>query len=243
MKEFLEKNKKVIIKSLLAILVLVGLSVVAMLILWAFGVVNFDDGVQINVHIFDSFQNSWIGVLLFIVLQVICTTVLCFLPGTTMMFIMLGQTLYPNPVEAFLIVFAGAFVSSTAMYFTGRVGGYRICKRILGEEDCEKSTRLLRDNGTVFFPIMMLFPIFPDDALVMISGTLKMSLIWFFPSILIGRGLGIATIIFGLSIVPFEKFTSVWHWIAFVFICAVGVVAIFIAALKLNKYLHNRSRK
>ena len=243
MKEFFVKNKKVIIKSLLAILALIGLSVIAMLVLWAFGVIYFDDGMQINVHIFDTFRNSWLGALIFIVLQVICTKVLCFLPGTTMMFIVLGQTLYPDPTEAFIIVFAGALISSTAMYFTGRVGGYRICKRILGEEDCEKTTRLLRDNGTVFFPIMMLFPMFPDDALVMISGTLKMSLGWFFPSILIGRGVGISTIIFGLSIVPFEKFTSIWHWIVFIIICAVIIVAIFLGALKLNKYLHSRNRK
>ena len=46
---------------------------------------------------------------------------------------------------------------------------------------------------------MMMFPIFPDDALVMIAGTLKMKLRWFIPSIVIGRGIGIAAIVFGFS--------------------------------------------
>lgn len=243
LKDFLVKYKKAIINGLLTLLIFVAISVVAMLILWACGVIYFDDGMQFNIHIFDSFKSSWLGAVVFIVLQVLCTTVLCFLPGTTMMFIVLGQALYTDPVQAFLIVFVGVLISSTAMYFTGRLGGYRICKKMLGKEDCEKATSLLRDKGTVFFPIMMLFPMFPDDALVMISGTLKMNLGWFFPSILIGRGVGIATIIFGLSIVPFEKFTEIWHWIVFVLVCAVLVAAIFLFALKFNKYMQNRNKK
>lgn len=243
MKKFLAKYKKALINGLLTLLIFIGISVIAMLILWACGVIYIDDGMQINIHIFDSLKNSWLGAALFIVLQVICTTVLCFLPGTTMMFIVLGQTLYPDPVVAFAIVFTGVVISSTAMYLTGRFGGYKICVKMLGEEDCERATTLLRDKGTVFFPIMMLFPMFPDDALVMVSGTLKMKLGWFFPSIIVGRGIGIATIIFGLSIVPFEKFTQPWHWIAFVLICAILVVAVFIFALKFNKFMQNRNKK
>ena len=243
MKNFLVKYKKAIINGLLTLLIFVGISVIAMLILWACGVIYFDDGMQFNIHIFDAIKSSWLGAVIFIVLQVICTTVLCFLPGTTMMFIVLGQTLYPDPVVAFAIVFTGVVISSTAMYLTGRFGGYKICVKMLGEEDCEKATGLLRDKGSVFFPIMMLFPMFPDDALVMISGTLKIHLGWFFPSILIGRGIGIATIIFGLSIVPFEKFTEVWHWIVFVLICAILVIAVFLGALRFNKFMQNRNKK
>ena len=67
-----------------------------------------------------------------------------------------------------------------------------------------------------------------------------MDLKWFLPSIFIGRGIGIATIIFGLAIVPFEKFTSIWHWIVFVIICATLIIIVFMFANKLNKYLESR---
>ena len=147
-----------------------------------------------------------------------------------MAFILLSQALYPTSWEAFILSFTSVMISSAMMYIVGRSGGYKICTHILGAEDCEKSLTLLRNKGTVFFPLMMMFPIFPDDALVMIAGTLKMSLKWFSPSIVIGRGIGISTIIFGLSIVPFDKFTSAWHWIAFVAVCLVLVVLVFIAA-------------
>ncbi len=243
MKEFFKKYKKTILNLLLTLIILVLFSIIAAVLLIACGVLYYEDGVQFNVHIFDSFKSSWIGGVLFIALQIICTTVLCFLPGTTMMFIVLSQVLYAEPWQAFLIVFVGVVFSSTAMYLVGRYGGYKLCVKMLGEEDCQKATTLLRNKGSVFFPIMMLFPMFPDDALVMIAGTLKMNLGWFFPSIIIGRGVGIASIIFGLSIVPFDKFTEWWHWVVFAAACAVLVVGIFLFALRFNKFMEKRSKK
>ncbi|MBO7290931.1 MAG: hypothetical protein J6U62_05660, partial [Bacteroidaceae bacterium] len=61
----------------------------------------------------------------------------------------------------------------------------------------------------------------------MVAGTLKMDLKWFVPSIVLGRGIGVVTIVFGLSIVPFDKFTSIWHWIIFIALCALLIVAVF----------------
>ena len=81
---------------------------------------------------------------------------------------------------------------------------------------------------------------FPDDALVMIAGTLKMSLKWFIPSIVVCRGIGIATIIFGLGNIPFDQFTTPWHWIIFITLCAVGIIAVFWGANKLSIYLEKR---
>jgi uncharacterized membrane protein YdjX (TVP38/TMEM64 family) len=111
---------------------------------------------------------------------------------------------------------------------------------MLGEKDCEKASELLNNKGAVFFPLMMMFPIFPDDALVMIAGTLKMSLKWFIPSIVIGRGIGIAMIVFGLGNIPYDKFTTPWHWIAFVLICAALVVLVLFLAYKFNKFLEKK---
>ena len=160
-----------------------------------------------------------------------------------MAFIMLVQAMYANPPLAFFVSFTGVMLSSLMMYLIGRFGGYSLCKKLLGEEDCEKASDLLNNKGTIFFPIMMLFPMFPDDALVMVAGTLKMSLKWFIPSIVVGRGIGVATIIFGLSSIPFDKFTSPWHWVAFIGACAIGIGLIFLGAAKLNKHLQNKKNE
>ena len=159
-----------------------------------------------------------------------------------MAFIMLLSHIFEDKLlAAFLVAFTGVMLSSLLMYITGRLGGYAICVKLLGKEDCAKASKLLNNRGVVFFPLMMLMPLFPDDALVMIAGTLRMSLKWFIPSIVICRGVAIAAIVFGLSSIPFETFTTPWHWILFISECAIGVLALFWVANKLSLYLEKRN--
>ncbi len=225
------------------VVALVALSIVSFLILCAFGVMGFENGeMTLNKELFDSFTNSWYGALIIILLQIVITTLLSFMPGASMAFIMLLTLIYPNDLTSFLIAFTGVMASSCLMYVTGRLGGYAICKKLLGEADCKKASELLNDKGLVFFPLMMMFPVFPDDAIVMISGTLKMSLKWFIPSIIIGCGIGIAAITFGLTNINFEGFTTPWHWIGFILACAVFMLLIFFLAFKLNNYLQKSRR-
>lgn len=230
-------------KILLTLLIMVAISVVCTIILSLFGVVYYDDGIQLNQELFLSFANSWYGSILIIIIQVVVTSVLSFVPGSSMAFIILLQTLYPNPVIAFIVAFSGVMLSSFMLYFLGRFGGYALCKKLLGEEDCEKASDLLNVKGKIYFPLMMMFPMFPDDAIVMVAGTLKMDLKWFIPSVVFGRGIGVFTIIFGLSIVPFDKFTSIWHWVIFIAICAILVVAVFFFATKFNKYMEKKNKE
>ena len=236
------KNKKIILNGILTLCVFVGISVVSMLIFWACGIIYFDaDGMKFNAEIFDAFKNSWTGYVMVIAVEVIVTTLLCFVPGGSMMFIVLIQSMYENPFVAFTVAFTGVLLTSLFMYVTGRFGGYALCAKLLGESDCERAAGLLRNKGTAYFPLMMLFPVFPDDALVMIAGTMKMSMAWFIPSIIVGRGIGTATIVFGLSFIPFDKFTTPWHWIGAIAAFAVVVVGLFFGAFKLNKYMEKRN--
>ena len=240
MKQFLKKYEK-IVKILLLLLIFVLISVLSTFILSLFGVVYFEGTeLRINQEMFDSFKTSWYGCILIVLIQVAVTSLLSFVPGASMAFIYLLQEMYNNPPLAFLIAFSGVMLSSFMLYVLGRFGGYKLCERLLGKDDCEKASDLLNNRGTIYFPIMMLFPVFPDDALTMVAGTLKMSLKWFVPSIVFGRGIGVATIIFGLGSIPFEKFTTPWHWIIFILICAVGIVTVFFAANKFNKYMQRK---
>lgn len=241
-KSFFKKNKELISNIIFAALVILVVTLAALLVLYGFGVVYFDDGVQLNTVLFDSFKNSWYGWMVIIFVQVVLTTLLCFVPGFSMTFILLLQTMFDKPWQSFLVAFIGVMLTSLAMYFTGRFGGYKFCKRMLGEKDCLRASELLNNKGAVYFPLMMMFPLFPDDALVMIAGTLRMSLKWFLPSVVFGRGIGIATIVFGLGGIPFERFTSIWHWVAFILICALGLVAVFYMAYRFNEYLEKRKK-
>jgi uncharacterized membrane protein YdjX (TVP38/TMEM64 family) len=209
-----------------------------------FNVLNIEDGgIRFNIEFFNLLKTSWWGSILFVILQTVLTMLLSVIPGISMAFIILCESIFPQTWHAFLVSFMSVMISSGSMYALGRWGGYKLAVKLLGEKDCEQSLKLLRNKGTVFFPIMMMFPVFPDDALIMVAGTMKMSLKWFIPSIVLGRGIGIATIVFGVSIIPFDKFTAWWHWAGFIALCAIGVFLVFYLAIKLNKYLEKRAEK
>jgi len=241
---FLKNNKKKLISIAIVLLIILAISVISLLVLQAFGVIYYDDdGMKLNNELFDDFLSSWYGWVILILIQVVITSLLCFIPGASMAFILLIQAFFPKAWQAFLLAFSGVVLSSMIMYIMGFFGGYKICEKLLGKEDCQKASDLLNHKGAIYFPLMMMFPIFPDDALVMIAGTLKMSMKWFLPSIFIGRGIGVCTIIFGLSSIPYDQFTTPLHWIGFVVSCVILILGIFYLAHKFNQYLERHAEK
>jgi uncharacterized membrane protein YdjX (TVP38/TMEM64 family) len=228
------KRKKIIIEAAIIIGVLLTVAIVSFFVLMACDVIYFDDGIAFNAELFRSFSTAWYGWIVFILIQSALTMLLCIVPGISMAFIVLCTTIYPNSTQAFAISYISVVISSLVMYLLGRFGGYKLTERLLGKEECEKAVSLLGAKSVVYFPLMMLFPVFPDDALVMLAGTVRMKLRWFIPSILFGRGIGIATIVFGISLIPFESFTTVYDWIVFITVCMIWIYIVFSAANKLS---------
>ena len=243
MKTFINKvkeNKGTILKLLSLLLIVALISVITLGVLFLTGVLNYDDGFVFNEHILDAFKGKWYGFIVFILVQTLLSMLLCVIPGVAAAFVMFSTVLYPNPWLAFLLSYSCVIIASSVLYIIGRLGGYKICEKLLGKEDCEKSLNLLRTRGTVYFPLMMLFPIFPDDALVMIAGVTKMKLNWFIPSILVCRGIGAATIIFGMSIVPFDTFTTAYDWLILLTVCFFWIKEIFTIANMVDRYFERK---
>lgn len=233
-----KENKAIILKLLSLLLIVAVISVITMLILFATNVLHYDGGFVFNSHILDRFTGKWYGFIMLLFIQTGVSILLCAIPGVAAAFVMLSsEVLYAGrPWMAFLFSYCCVVVTSAILYIIGRAGGYKICEKMLGKEDCEKSLNLLRTRGTVYFPLMMLFPIFPDDALVMIAGTTKMKLSWFIPSIVLCRGIGAATIIFGMEIVPFDKFNSIYDWLILITVCFFWIQQMFKIASKVDHY-------
>ena len=242
-KDFFRRNKNLFLHSLLLILLVVAVSVVSLAMLILFDVVYFEDGMKFNSALFMQFKSEWYGWLAFICLQTVLSIFLCAIPGAAMAFTLLSMTIYTEPWQAFVISFISMLIASSTLYIVGRYGGRKICEKFLGKKDCDRALTLLEHKGTVYFPLLMMFPTFPDEALTMIAGTIGMSLKWFLPSIIIGRGIGIAAITFGLSAIPFDKFTSPLHWIAFIGLCIGFIVGVLYAAHRLNVYMEKRRNR
>ena len=233
-----KENKTTILKLLALLLIVVVISLVTLAILFATNVLDYNEGFVFNADLLGRFTGKWYGFIMLMLIQIGLSILLCAIPGVAAAFVMLStQVLYSgNPFKAFLFSYSCVILGSTILYIIGRAGGYRICEKMLGKEDCEKSLELLRTRGTVYFPLMMLFPIFPDDALVMIAGTTRMKLRWFIPSILVCRGFGAATIIFGMEIIPFDRFTGPYDWIILITVCFFWIQQLFKIANKVDRY-------
>jgi uncharacterized membrane protein YdjX (TVP38/TMEM64 family) len=244
---FFKKNRHTVLTFSAIILAVAAISVISYLILNALGIMYFDEGGDLRFHseLFASFSSSFGGWVFFILLQTVLSMLLCIFPGVSMALIILStEVVFPHsPLSSFFLCFISVAIASCTMYALGRFGGYPLCVRLVGKADCDRALDLLRDKGTFFFPFMMLFPFFPDEALTMVAGTTRMKLSWFLPSIFVARGIGIATIVFGLSIIPFASFTTVWHWVIFVAVVALLVVAVFLAARRFRRYMDKRSKR
>ena len=134
------------------------------------------------------------------------------MPACSMAFDLLSLATfdYLPPIGIFAICFTSVVLTSVVMDLIGRFGGNRAIVKILGKEDYEEAKDLIQEKGMVYVPVMYLLPIFPDDAICMVSGATKMNFWVHLLEIILCRGIGCATIIFGVQIIPNEvsSFTS-----------------------------------
>lgn len=130
-----------------------------------------------------GFKGDWIrpivenigiwGYIVFFLLQVIITTVLCFVPATTFTFTIIAVQVF-GLWGGFIIAFLGCWVSSQWMFFVGRYGGVKFVDWLIGEKDRIKAQELVSDRSTVLLPVLLFIPFTPDDMFCMLAGMTKM---------------------------------------------------------------------
>lgn len=200
-----EKLKKYL-KIGIVLLVLIAISVGLYFVLRHFGLTDVE-----TLKGFLKQAGPW-AIIIYIVLRVLCTIFLSFMPACSMVFDLLSLAAfdYLHPVLIFLICFTSVLLTSVTMDLIGRFGGNKAIIKILGKEDYEEAKELIQEKGMVYVPVMYLLPIFPDDAICMVSGATKMNFLVHFVEIFLCRGIGCATVIFGVQIIPSEvsSFTS-----------------------------------
>lgn len=241
-KEFIKNKKTSIIRIAIAILIIAILSVAFYFILKALGVTD-----AANLQKIIESTGAW-GVVIFLLLQIAVTTLLSFVPGTSMVFIIVGVALYGANWKAYLICFSGIILSSIAMDLIGRFGGSRLIKFLIGKEEYESAFALLQEKGAVYIPVMYLLPAFPDDAICMVCGAMKIKFWVHLLDIILFRGVGCATIVFGINVLPQELVDSAnWNWTFFsqhlwdyfemITVILFWVIILFYVARQVDKWL------
>lgn len=251
MKKLNSVKKKKVLKIVLTLLGLILFSGLVIIILqFGFNINLFtNDGALV---LKDTIGYSWWGVIVYLLLYVLIVSTTSFIPGTSMAMILLGATIFEG-IGGFAITMSGVMLTSLLLYLLGLFGGRKVGNFILGEEDIEKATRLLETKGQVYLPLMLMFPMFPDDALCFASGVLKMKW-WYFTLIaLFFRGVGVLTLnllggevgsyIVALLNVGGDLPQTIMNWFMFITALAFWLIVIFYLANKLDKYLEKKRDK
>lgn len=204
--KFSKEKVKKYLKILVVLLIVAGISVGLYFLLKHFGYTDVD-----KLKGLLQKTGPW-AIIVYIALRVVMTVFLSFMPACSMMFDLLSLATFsylPAPV-IFLICFASVVITSVVMDLIGRFGGNKAIVKILGQEDYDEAKGLIQEKGMVYVPVMYLLPIFPDDAICMVSGATKMNFWVHLLEIILCRGIGCATVIFGVQIIPKEvsSFTS-----------------------------------
>ncbi len=224
--------KKKIIIGAITIICLVGLGVGIYFLLRHFGITSVE-GIRAIVEK----CGVW-GWLVFLLLQIAVTSLLCFIPATSMTFIIVSVILF-GALRGFIISASGVILSSLAMFFIGHFGGERIAKKIVGEQSLKKAQDLIDFKSKIFLPLMFIFPAFPDDALCMVAGITKMKWWYFLIVVVICRTVGVATICFlGGGLIDWTNLSLV-DWFVLV---NVGIFDIYIV-FKLSNKLENKIKQ
>lgn len=113
-------------------------------------------------------------------------------------------------------VVLGAYLLGVATaYLLGYFLGSKAVKWIASsEEEYDKWKAMLDGKGKWFYFLTVLLPAFPDDILCLVCGSLRMNFLAFFLSNVVGRSIGLAFMISGLTVIKTVSAGFPWAAVA-----------------------------
>ena len=200
---------------------------------------------------FVGFKGDWIkpivestgffGYIIYIIIQVVITTLMTFVPATTFTFTLLATGLF-GPVIGFILSAIGCFLSSMLMFFIGDKLGEPFVDWLIGKDIRIKTQERVSGRATVLVPFMLACPFFPDDAICMVSGLTKMKYWYFAICALLCRTIGVGVTAFlGGDILNYSSF-SILDWFLFINIIIIDIVLIWKLSTKVEEIVNKRKQ-
>lgn len=198
-----------------------------------------------------GFQGDWIepviekagvfGYIVFILINIIVTTLMTFVPGMTFTFTLLATQLF-GTLEGFIVSTIACFLSSLVKFFIGDKLGEPFVDWLIGKDARIKAQDLVSARATVLVPVMLAFPFFPDDAICMVSGMTKMKY-WYFAIVaLVCRTIGVGiTSFLGGDALNYSSF-SLLDWLLFINIILIDVVLIWKLSTKVEDWINKKKQ-
>ena len=251
MKKWLKKHKHQLLQLLLAFGIGFVISGIFLLIFALTGVISFKGGIRFNAKLFDDLRNNPMLYIVFVLVSAISATLLCMNPVGSGVFVWLGIALFGANWKCFLATFGGCLLSYIFIDALGRFGGSKLIIRIFCQKEYERTSALIDEKGLVYVPIIYLLPVFPDDLVCLVVGSMKMKWWIHMTYAAIGKAIGIATVVFGVSLIPKDiflplTFDKLYNWFVLGACLIVYITTLFKCARwidkKLSAYLQKRRK-
>ena len=245
MNKWIKSHKKQLVQLLIAIGIGFVISGIFLLIFYLTGVIYFDGGFHFNAELFDALRNKPILYIVFVLVMAISGTLLCMNPVGSGVFVWLGIALFGANWKCFVATLGGCLLSYIFIDALGRFGGSKLIIKIFGQDEYSRTKELINEKGMVYVPIMYLLPIFPDDFICLCVGSMKMKWLVHMCYATIGKSVGIATVVFGVSIIPKNLFLplsldKIYNWFVLIACLIVYITFLFKTARLIDKKLTAR---
>lgn len=176
------------------------------------------------------------GVWSWVVLGVIQFLQVVIIPVPATFITLLSMKMYPDDVYVlFLVTLCVIVLGVIVTYGIGRRWGKKAVVWCAGsEEEYNKWLSVLKSKKTnIFYLATIIFPVFPDDILCLLAGSIKMNFGWYLFANILGRAVGLITFMFVFKTIS----NSIWS----IVVMFILLTALFIIRLILKRRLKNES--
>jgi uncharacterized membrane protein YdjX (TVP38/TMEM64 family) len=177
-------------------------SVVTLVVMFAFELIFLIPGVEstfLAIMQNDTRWMAWVGLWIVMFLQ----TSIIPIPGLSILVIAKNMqmiTLSPIKDILFYVVVMTSYLAGVAVaYWMGRKWGKKAVKWVAGsDEEYEHWANIINKKGKWFYFLTVLLPIFPDDLLCLVAGSIKFDFKFFLFSNIVARLIGLVTTVYVL---------------------------------------------
>lgn len=132
------------------------------------------------------------------------------------------------------VVLSAYMLGCVVAYFIGRKFGIKAIKWCAGsDEDFTKWSNVLNSKGKWWYFASVILPIFPDDLLCIVAGSVKFNFKFYFFANLIGRGVGLIAMLLTLKLITIG--TNSFPWMIIIWAVALIAEIITLKVLELKK--------
>jgi len=214
------KNKVILNKLFISLFYVTSIVIIIYSLLIKFNIISkFSSIKSLKQYILSTREK---GVLVYILIQLLQVV---FLPIPASVICIVGSLIY-GPLLGSLYCCIGVCVGSLISFFVGRIFGFKLVTWIVGKENTEKYSEIIRKRGIVFLGLAFLLPMFPDDILCFIAGVTKIKVKNFIWVTILTRPIGVICMaIFGSGyIIPYRG----WGIYAWVLILIIAMTLVYI---------------